>query len=280
MTEQGAAGMTGQGQPQGQPQGQGQSAAGTTEQQIGAVAASNGLGAHRAAFASIADAQARHANRVGIGAIVLLVLCLVCLATGYPALLIILGGPFLIAVFAYFRYSGMAGRNDGARLDLFERGLTSAYRGQVRAVRYESTGVLQDIVRYTRYGQTTRITYRYTLTDTTGQQLTLSGGYANPEQWGPAIQQAVTDVHLPQAVARVRAGERVEFGPLWLTAAEVGSGSKSVAWNQVEEIKVSNGFVSLRVTGKWSSLSTTSVSRISNFFVFLAVADYLRTNSQ
>ncbi|MFC4908741.1 DUF6585 family protein [Actinomadura gamaensis] len=251
-----------------------------TEQQIGELAARTDLGAHRAAYPSIADAQARHANRVGIAAIVLLVLCLLSLATGYPALVAILGVPFLMCLYAYFRYSQMAGRNRDARLDLFERGLTTAFGGQFRAVRYDSTSVLQDIVRYTRYGQTTRITYAYTLTDVGGEQVTLRGGFANPEQWGPAIQQAVTDAQLPQAVARLQAGQRLEFGPLWLTPDEVGSGTKSVPWHQVDEVKVSNGLVSLRVTGKWLSLSTTSVSRIPNFFVFIAVANYLRTNSQ
>ncbi|WP_051467318.1 DUF6585 family protein [Actinomadura oligospora] len=251
-----------------------------TEQQIGDHAARADLGAHRAAYPSIADAQARHANRMGVTAIVLLVLIVLCFATGYPPLAIILGVPFLIFAFAYLRFSSMAGRNDGARLDLFERGLTSAFGGAVRTVRYADTDVLQNIVRYTRYGQTTRITYAYTLTDTSGEKVTLSGGFAQPEQWGPAIQQAVTDAQLPKAVMRLRAGERLDFGPLWLTPSEVGSGAKSVSWSEVDEVKVSNGIVSLRVTGKWLSLSTTSVSSIPNFFVFLAVADHLRTNAR
>lgn len=251
-----------------------------TEQQIGEVAARADLGAHRAAYPSIADAQARHANRVGVAALVLLVLCVLCLATGNTPLVFILAAPFLICVFAYFRYSQMAGRNDGARLDLFERGLTTAFGGGVRTVRYDDTSVLQNIVRYTRYGQTTRVTYAYTLTDTTGQKVTLSGGFSHPEQWGPAIQQAVTDAQLPPAVARLRAGERLDFGPLWLSPSDVGSGAKSVSWPEVDEVKVNNGVVSLRVTGKWLSLSSTSVSSIPNFFVFLALADHLRANAR
>ncbi|MFC5187179.1 DUF6585 family protein [Actinomadura harenae] len=251
-----------------------------TEQQIGEHAAHADLGAHRAAYPSIAGAQSRHANRVGIAALVMLALCVLCLATGYPALMFVLAVPFLIFAYAYFRYSTMAGRNEGARLDLFERGLTSAFGGGVRAVRYDNTNVLQNIVRYTRYGQTTRITYAYTLTDTAGRQVTLSGGFAHPEQWGPAIQQAVTDAQLPMAVTRLRAGERLDFGPLWLTPTAVGSGTKSVSWTEVDDVKVNSGVVSLRVTGKWLSLSTTSVSRIPNFFVFLALADHLRTNAQ
>ncbi|MGW2813571.1 DUF6585 family protein [Streptomyces sp. NPDC001415] len=248
-------------------------------QQVGAAAAREGLGAHRAAYPSIAQAQRQHVRRVQIAAGVLAVLVVICLATGYVPLAFVVGLPLLMCLYASVKYSGAASRNEGARLDLFEHGLTSAHRGAVRVVRYADTTVLQNNVRHTQYGQTTRITYAYTVTDTTGTQIVLQAGYAQPHEWGPAIQQAVTEAQLPQAVAQLNAGRRLEFGPLWLTPTEIGSGGKSTPWSQVEEVAVKDGFVRIRVAGRWSALSMTAVSRIPNFLVFRALADHLQRGS-
>ncbi|MFI6472727.1 DUF6585 family protein [Streptomyces sp. NPDC050516] len=245
-------------------------------QQVGAAAAREGLGAHRAAYPSIAQAQRQHVKRVQIAAAVLAVLVVICLATGYVPLAFVVGLPLLMCLYAIMKYSSAANRNEGSRLDLFEHGLTSVHRGAVRVVRYADTTVLQNNVRHTQYGQTTRISYAYTVTDTTGTQVTLREGYAQPHEWGPAIQQAVTQAQLPQAVAELNAGRRLEFGPLWLTPTEIGSGDKSTPWPQVEEVAVKDGYVRIRVAGRWSALSMTAVSRIPNFLVFHALADHLR----
>ncbi|WP_414169335.1 DUF6585 family protein [Streptoverticillium reticulum] len=80
-------------------------------------------------------------------------------------------------------------------------------------------------------------------------------------------------VVVADAEDRLDAGQRLDFGPLCLTAAEIGSGGKSVPWQQVEEIAVRDGYVKLRVAGRWSSLTVTPVRLIPNFFVFRALAD-------
>lgn len=232
-----------------------------------------GLGGHQAVYPSVAPAQRRHLGRVRIATVVLAVLAVVCVATGYPALAFVLGGPLVVCLTAIARYSRAADRNEGSRLDLYERGLTITHRGHVRAVRYADTDVLQNIIRHTRNGMTTRISYAYTVTDTTGEDVILRGGFAGPEEWGPAIQRAVTVARFPRALAQLEAGQRLDFGPLWMTASEIGSGGTSVPWQQVEEITVKDGYVKLRVAGRWSSLTATSVRLIPNFFVFRALAD-------
>lgn len=240
------------------------------------LAGREGLGGHQAAYPSIAPAQRRHLGRVRIATVVLAVLAVISVATGYPGLVILLGGPLVMCLIALVRYGRAADRNEGSRLDLYERGLTIAHRGHVRAVRYADTDVLQDIIRHTYNGMTTRISYAYTVTDTTGERVILRGGFADPQEWGPAIQRAVTVARFPQALARLDAGQRLDFGPLWMTASEIGSGGKSVPWQQVEEIAVKDGYVKVRVAGRWSSLTMTSVRLIPNFFVFRALADRFR----
>ncbi|MFF4405855.1 DUF6585 family protein [Streptomyces sp. NPDC001262] len=237
------------------------------------LAVREGLGGHQAVYPSIAPAQRRHLGRVKVVTVVLAALAVICVATGCPGLLFLLGAPLVVCLIALARYGRAADRNEGSRLDLYERGFTSAHRGHVRAVRYADTDVLQDNIRHTYHGMTTKISYAYTVTDTTGERVTLRGGFADPQEWGPAIQRAVTVARFPQALARLDAGQRLDFGPLWMTAAEIGSGGKSVPWQQVEEIAVQDGYVKVRVAGRWSSLTMTPVRRIPNLFVFRALAD-------
>lgn len=86
----------------------------------------------------------------------------------------------------------------------------------------------------------------------------------------------MTNAQLPKAVTALQNGQRLSFGPIWLTATEVGSGEKSVPWAQIEEISIKEGWVQLKVAGRWRSLSTTAVSSIANFFVFHSLAEHLR----
>ncbi|MEU0503994.1 DUF6585 family protein [Nocardia sp. NPDC005998] len=238
-----------------------------------------GLGAHRASYLPVAPGWRRYRGMV------------IVTAVGWAVLLGSMAGGFVVGeifagVFAVM-FSGrllwdlvrlryFEGRNRGSRLELFQRGFVVAFRGEVRAFRYDTTSVLQNIVRHNGYGTTIRITYAYTCTDVTGAKVVVRSGFERPEEWGPAIQQAVTDAQLPSTAAAIDAGQRLDFGDVWMTSGLVGSGGKSVAWSEIEEIRVRDGLVSLRVAGQWRALTTTPVRYVPNFFVFLALAQDLR----
>ncbi|KAA2261434.1 hypothetical protein F0L68_16735 [Solihabitans fulvus] len=233
-----------------------------------------GLGAHRAAYPAASN-QAKPGCMVAV--MVALGVAMVGFAAGgYPAVSLIAVVPLLIVLFGFLKGRSVSAKNEGARLDLFEHGLTSAFQGRLRAFRYDSTTVLQHIVRHTRNGVHTHTTYAYTLTDTTGESTVLREGYARPTEWGPAIQESVTRAQLPTALAALNAGQRVTFGDLWMSREEVGSGVKSVRWPEIQEVKVHNGYVTIKIAGKWRGLTTTMVRQIPNFFVFLTLAERLR----
>ncbi|MFJ8858151.1 DUF6585 family protein [Streptomyces sp. NPDC102451] len=179
-------------------------------------------------------------------------------------------------------------RNQSFQLDLYEHGLTAALKNRVHAVRYDGTSVLQNSVRHTGVAGYTE--YEYTLTDIEGQQVVLrgrsdgvaqKGRFPHPKEWGDTIQQAVTEAQLPKAIARLKAGESLDFGRLWLTLDAVGSARDTAKWSQIQEIRVFDGFVKIKIAGQWRSLGNTAVTSITvsgipNFFVFLALAERLR----
>ncbi|MFJ8311002.1 MULTISPECIES: DUF6585 family protein [unclassified Streptomyces] len=89
------------------------------------------------------------------------------------------------------------------------------------------------------------------------------------------MQRAVTDARLPRAVAALQAGERLDFGHLWMTAEQIGSQKESLPWQQIQAVEVVNGYLKIKVTGRWLTLSNRSVSVVPNLFVFLTLADRL-----
>jgi hypothetical protein len=142
-----------------------------------------------------------------------------------------------------------------------------------------SVTVYQDIViRIVNGAQSTH--YAYTLHGADGAKVTLLGDLIpKAAEWGHAIQNAVTDAQFPAAAAALQRGETLTFGNLSLNADGVVADGKTRPWRQVQKIDVQSGFVSINVQGKWLALSTTAVKQIPNVFVFLTVAEYLRSKA-
>ncbi|MFB9832732.1 DUF6585 family protein [Actinoallomurus acaciae] len=237
------------------------------------------LGGHRATYPAVLVSSTR--LRVG-GAVAAVgaVLALIGLATGNIAL-VILG--LIFAVIFGFQFGRLALLNrqkEGQQLLFFDEGLVCVgVGGQIFVRRWDSTTVYQNTVRHYRNGAYVRTSYSYRLIDATGQTLGLAGGFHRPEEWGQAIQQAVTDAQLPRAVTAILGGESLSFGDISLNRETVWASGKSVPWTRVQEIKVKDGRVSLRVEGKWLALTTTMVRSIPNFFVFYALAERLRLSA-
>ncbi|WP_067568879.1 DUF6585 family protein [Nocardia acidivorans] len=168
-----------------------------------------------------------------------------------------------------------------AQLSLYEHGAVVLSGGRTSAFRWQTVSVLQDVTRISHrtYGTETGVsmTYRYQLTDPSGDSYLLTHSFNEPHRWGPAIQDRVTAAQLPGAIAAVNRGESLEFGSLALNSNQVLANGQAVPWARVEEIRVKKGFISIRVAGQWLSLTKVTVSAIPNVFVFLELAERLRT---
>ncbi|MRH87117.1 hypothetical protein GFY24_06500 [Nocardia sp. SYP-A9097] len=243
-------------------------------------AARAGLGAHRAVYPAAPAhwAGVRKACYLLLGTATLTA---VGVAAGLEWLQALAGFVSAILILAVPMGTWRTWRYDrkvaGSRLDLFEHGMVAALPGGVCVFRYETAEVLQNITNHYRNGAFQGTTYHYIFSSPEGARAVLNEAFSNVREWGPAVQRAVTDAQLPNAVAKVRAGERVAFGDLWISAGEVGSGGKSAPWDRVEELALTQGQVSVGVAGKFFNLTNTPISRIPNFFVFQALFEYLRS---
>ncbi len=220
----------------------------------------------------------------GISAAVVLFIVMAIITTAPAAgviLIVILVG---IVALSIVRKHGVQERMQGRELQLYSHGLVNVGvgNGAPAAIRWDEASVLQDIVRHTRNGVASHTTYLYTLTAPDGTHTKVSGitggigGMGRPEEWGKAIQEHVTTAQLPRCTVALHHGETLAFGDITVSRDGIAAKGDSVAWSQLQEIRVKDGCVSLRVAGRWRALTTTAVARIPNFFVFLALAERMR----
>ncbi|MEV6771238.1 DUF6585 family protein [Nocardia sp. NPDC051030] len=161
------------------------------------------------------------------------------------------------------------------RLDLYENGFTAVLDGStVRVGRYDSAQVSQNVVRVHRNGVHTHTTHEYRVTDVNGAELRLTEAIRGPEEWGPALVEAVAVRQAAGAVDAVRAGRRVEFGSWWLSAAELGTGRKVIALQQLRGFRVDQGTVTVEAGEDFRV--TRRVGEIPNFLVFRYLLRQLR----
>jgi hypothetical protein len=167
-----------------------------------------------------------------------------------------------------------------AQLQLFEQGLIVVDSdGRPTACRWEALSVRQKVVAHYHYSVLQGRSHAYTLNGPDGDTLLHPGVIPHPEHWGPAIQDAVTQAQLPIALAAVRRGEAIPFGAITVSRDVVTAYGRTVAWDQIRQVSVEAGTVSLDVAGNWLPLTSRKVSQIPNFFVFHALAEHLRTSA-
>jgi hypothetical protein len=244
--------------------------------EIGELVQQARLGTHRATYPAVLMSP----GRLGVGWAITGVAGLIAIAglvTGEVVLLILGGIPALFLAYRMLRLASLNRQKEGQQLLFFDQGLICVGAGGRLSVRrWDSCTVYQNTVRHYRNGGYTHTTYSYRLIGPDGDTLGLAGGFQNPAEWGQRIQQAVTEAQLPRAIGALRQGAPLTFGDITLTRDGVFAGKKSVPWPQVQEIRVKDGTVSVRVAGKWLSLTRTMVRDIPNFFLFYEVAERLR----
>ncbi|MFF2552251.1 DUF6585 family protein [Nocardia sp. NPDC058058] len=168
-----------------------------------------------------------------------------------------------------------------AQLSLFERGAVVQSGGRTHVFRWETVSVIEDITRVSHrmYGSETGVswTYRYQLTDPSGADYLITDRFVGAEQWGPEIRRRVTAAQLPLALAAAETGKSLEFGSITLSHGAIRAHNRSVPWGEVQEIRVDKGYIAIRVAGEWLSLTKVAANAIPNVFVFLELAERLRT---
>ncbi|WP_078307816.1 MULTISPECIES: DUF6585 family protein [unclassified Mycobacterium] len=193
--------------------------------------------------------------------------------------------PALLGLVSFVRGRIRMAKGD-RRLDLFERGAIVTNRAQDIAVfRYATARVTRDIVRQTS-SIGSAMEYSYTLREPGGPKVSANGGtrlhsgFDGPTEWGPAIVSGIANTQLPAARQAIAAGNRLNFGPVWISATEVGNTLHTWRWPEIATIWINNyvnkGHVELflRVKPK-KAVMVEAAKRVENLAIFMTLADEL-----
>lgn len=233
------------------------------------------LGEHRQTFLTASMRGDTFVRACGMIAGGLAIVAGICATAGWW------GGSATVAVFAVVTLlaAGLRGRltghSRGARLDLFDYGLTVFRSGQeIRAFRWETLEVRQEVIPFhTSAAPATE--YSFVLTGPGGMREAFDEHqFASAGEWGPLIQSAVTATQLPSAVAAIDAELTVHFGEVAVDLRELAFAGSSYPWEQVQKIDSQGGLVRIKFDGRWISLAP--VESIPNFYIFNEVIERLR----
>ncbi|MEU1782735.1 hypothetical protein ABZ545_25105 [Streptomyces abikoensis] len=217
---------------------------------ISAAAGREGLGRRRATHATAArTARAAHAGLRG-----------------------------LLALVRHGGAAGAANARDAARLDLYENGMTVAVKGRIHVVRYDTTSVFR--TEAARPGDAGRTGAACALTDVDRERVVLrlpgGPGPGGAPEWWSEVERGVVRAQLPRALAALAGGERLVFGAVWLTGAEIGWGEVRARWSRVRCLRTGPGpgAVALDIDGTWHEPAPTE-SGIPNTAVLRALVERL-----
>ncbi|WP_030144287.1 DUF6585 family protein [Glycomyces sp. NRRL B-16210] len=207
-------------------------------------------------------------------------------------------GVIMLVIFTLFIGLGVlnvvhAKRKSGAGdvLRLYDNGLiVKGPKALVSIFYWDSARVHQRLFRYPQTGLTT---YNYLLTGPDASPIaigdpkgaaasaivnlqgdlanfTLGAAFSSPEEWGPAIQQAVTRTQLPDVLARIDRGERLAFGDLAVERDFLTIDGTAIAWNRLQAVSLHDG-VALFKSADRLFRTREPVYTIPNFFVLQEV---------
>jgi hypothetical protein len=120
--------------------------------------------------------------------------------------------------------------------------------------------------------------HKYTIQRVDGAKVAFTDRFPDVEALGDVIAREVTNCQFPRVIAAYNAGQTVQFGPLSVNVQGVSNSREQVPWGQIQSINVDQGFVKIRKEGKLLGWSTVAVSKIPNFFVFMALVNTILNN--
>jgi hypothetical protein len=204
-----------------------------------------------------------------IGVIVVdVVLAIVILGLGWIVSLLI-AIPILMIVYCIRALTAY-----NLRVYLFQNGFVYSKGSQSEVIRWDQVRTVWQRVLSSRYG---RVSYRYTIERLDGTTFRVDTMLKNASMLGQNIQQEVTRVHMPQAIAAYNAGNALPFGPFSVNLQGFRKGNEVLPWNQVQGLLFKKGNILVKVVGSSRNGASARISSIPNCLVFIKLVDYARS---
>jgi len=165
-------------------------------------------------------------------------------------------------------------RDYGRRVVIGPEGLVYTVGDRGETVRWDEVeAVYQRVTKRYIHGIYLGTTRRYIVHYDGDRRLTFDGKLADVDGLGARIQHEVTSRLLPRARASYDAGASLAFGALGVSRHGLSNGRETVAWNDIQSVRLDQGMLTVRKRGKWRNWSRIPVAKTPNVWVFLALVD-------
>lgn len=155
---------------------------------------------------------------------------------------------------------------------IYSEGFAFTRGGKLDAFRWEQVeSMWQSVTKRYMNGIYTGTQHKYTIRSIDGREVILNDRITNVGKLGGIIGDMVTRVKLPEVISAYKAGSVVSFGKLSVGMQGVSNGREWISWDQIKDIQVNNGVVTVKKEGKWLSWSSIRVADIPNIFIFFAL---------
>ncbi|MFZ6027235.1 MAG: DUF6585 family protein [Chloroflexota bacterium] len=167
-----------------------------------------------------------------------------------------------------------AWRNWPLAANLYEGGIEYTDRKGTRQISLDQVeGFYLHVVRYTYYYIIPAgTTYLATVTQKGGEVIVLDNRLSKIKQLCEGFQERLASVQMPAYLAKIQAGQRIEFGVLSLDQSGIYQGNKSLPWAEVGKVTLEDGTLSISRQGKWGNWAKYPFSQIPNAALFYTLA--------
>jgi len=132
------------------------------------------------------------------------------------------------------------------------------------------------ITKHYRNGIYTGTTHLYTLQKPDGSRLKLDNKFKQIDVLGKLVGQKVAPYQYDRLLQKLRSGQTVLLGTIAISKDSIAVGKKNYPWNEVEQVGIQKGYVSIKKKGGgWFSGASSPVSAIPNLDALFAVVNQI-----
>jgi hypothetical protein len=164
--------------------------------------------------------------------------------------------------------------NSKKALAVYENGFAHSDRKGVKTWKWEQIdSVTANIVRHYTNGIYTGTTHTYTLINSAGEKLVINDAFKNAENFYTHLQNYSLQLRYQRLADLYNQGRQLTFGPVLIGKQNgLQIGKKSFAWDQVDQVSIDKGVLSVKKKdGGWFSGATATSGSIPNLHVLLSI---------
>ncbi|HEY70568.1 MAG TPA: hypothetical protein G4O08_08300 [Anaerolineae bacterium] len=162
-------------------------------------------------------------------------------------------------------------RNYDLRVIVFPENLSFTCSGRTMSFRWDDVSIIWEHIEIQRINFIpTRSIHQYTIETNQGEKIIFDRTLKGIDALGLILKKKVGEHLIPKVVKSLKSGQTVQFGDLGLNNQVIKYKDKSLAWNELKEIRIWEGHISIHSMRKsLFPFASLNYAVIPNAFIFI-----------